>query len=80
MNLGNILSDQGRGEEAEPALTRAVELNRTIAAANPRDVQIRLDLSKCHNNLGELKREKGEVPQALKSFAEARSITEKLVA
>ena len=79
MNLGNVLSDQGRRDEAEPALIRSVDLNRTIAAANPRDVQIRLDLSKGYNNLGELERQKGEVRQALKSFLEARSITEKLV-
>jgi tetratricopeptide (TPR) repeat protein len=79
MNLGNVLGDLGRADEAEPALVQSVELNSAIAAANPRDVQVRLDLSRCDNNLGELLRSKGGIQQALTSFTNARSVGEKLV-
>ena len=37
-----------------------IEVNAAIAAKHPDDVQIRLDLAKCHHNLGELLLQQGE--------------------
>jgi eukaryotic-like serine/threonine-protein kinase len=79
MNLGNVLSAQNQPQDAEPILRRAIGANETITAKNPEDVQIRLDLAKCHNNLGELVRKQGDTDQALASFVAARSINEALV-
>jgi 3-oxoacyl-(acyl-carrier-protein) synthase len=38
MNLGSVLSDQARIDEAESDLVRAIGINTAIAAANPLDV------------------------------------------
>ena len=78
MNLGNVLSDQNHFE-ARNQFCRALEVNSTIATKDPSDVQIQLDLSKCHNNLGDLVRQKGETQEALDLFRKARSIDETLV-
>ena len=56
MNLGTVLGDRGRLEDAEAALVRSIDLDSAIAAANPRDVQVGLDLAKSHAKLGELLR------------------------
>ena len=79
MNLGNVLSAQNQPQDAEPILRRAIGVNATITAKNPEDMQIRLDLAKCHNNLGELLRKQGDTDEALASFLAARSINEALV-
>ena len=41
-------------------------------------MQIRFDLAKTHNNLGDLLRVRGEVKQAADSFLKAREINESL--
>ena len=74
-----MLQLQGQTGEAEPILRRAVDLNTTIAAKSPDDVQIRLDLAKDHNNLGEVLRNRGADDQAIPSYLKARSINEALV-
>lgn len=79
MNLGNVLSAQNQPQDAEPILRRAIAVNATLTAKIPEDVQIRFDLAKCYNNLGELLRKQGDTDQALASFLAARSINEALV-
>ena len=54
-------------------------VNAAITAKYPDDVQIRLDLAKCHNNLGELLRNQGNANEAVASFVAARTINEALV-
>ena len=52
VNLANVLLDLGHPEEAEPMLVRAVEQSTAIVAANPRDVQVRLNLARSYTELG----------------------------
>ena len=56
-----------------------MEVNGGIAARDPQDVQIQLDLAKCHTNLGELLRGGGELEQAIASYQSSCAIAEKLV-
>jgi eukaryotic-like serine/threonine-protein kinase len=79
MNLGNLMSDLDHGDEAGRALRRAVEVNRVIAARDPQDVQIQLDLAKCHTNLAEVLRKGGNFEQAVASYRSSCAIGEKLV-
>ena len=56
----------------------AIEVNGKIAVKHPDDVQIRLDLAKCHINLGEFLRVSGDINEAITSLRTARTISEPL--
>ena len=77
-NLGTVLLDQYRTDDAGPILHRAIEVNAAITAKNPDDVQVRLDLAKCHNNLGEFLRRNGDAVRAIDSFRQARAMLDAL--
>ena len=70
---------QNRYESAEPILRHAIDVNTALTRADPDDVQIRLDLAKCHNNLGKLLIDHGDARQAATSFRQSQSISEALV-
>ena len=79
MNIGNVLSDQNRGQASEPYLRRAIEVYGPIADKHPDDVQIRFDLAKGYINLGELLRTRGDTRKAVDSYLKGRAINESLV-
>ena len=54
------------------------DVTSIIATNHPDDVQIRLDLAKCHHNLGEVLIAKGDAKQATESFLRARETAEAL--
>jgi serine/threonine protein kinase/tetratricopeptide (TPR) repeat protein len=51
-NLGNLLEDAARWEEAEAILRRSLQLHEALAAASPRDPEHRRQLAIRLNNLG----------------------------
>jgi serine/threonine-protein kinase len=77
-NLGNVLARK-RDAEAEPILRRAVDVNGPLAAKHLDDVQIRLDLAKDYQCLGDRQLEQGNPEAAMASVRQARSISEALV-
>ena len=77
-NLGNVLA-RNRDGGAEIVLQRAVDVNGPLTAKHPEDVQIRFDLAKDYQCLGDLQFEQGKLEVALASIRESRSISEALV-
>ena len=71
-NLGGILAEQSRSQEAEPILRRGIELNTALSAQHPDDEEIRFDLGNCHFNLGYLQLKLGRADEALASAEQAR--------
>lgn len=77
-NLGNVLAGN-RDAGAEVVLQRAVDVNGPLTAKHPEDVQIRIDLAKHYQCLGDLQFEQGKLEIALASIRESRSLSEALV-
>ncbi len=77
-NLGNVLA-RNRDAGAEGVLQRAVDLNGPLTIKHPEDVQIRFDLAKDYQCLGDLQFEQGKFDLALESIRESRSRSEALV-
>jgi eukaryotic-like serine/threonine-protein kinase len=77
-NLGNVLA-RNRDDGAEVILRRAVEINAPLSTKHPEDLQIRFDLAKDYQCLGDLEREQGNSDAAAKSIGQSRSISEALV-
>jgi serine/threonine protein kinase len=77
-NLGNVLSRK-RDADAEAFLGRAVALNSALTAKHPEDVQIRFDLARAQQCLGDLQFDKGDPATALASIRHAQAISEALV-
>jgi CHAT domain-containing protein len=72
-NVGNLLRDLGRGDEATGYYVKALGLDRERAGTSP-TADIALDL----NNIGEGLREVGDLPGAKSAFEEGLSVTEKV--
>jgi CHAT domain-containing protein/tetratricopeptide (TPR) repeat protein len=72
-NIGNLLRDLGRGDEATKYYAKALKLDRERAGASP-TADIALDL----NNIGEGLREVGDLPAAKTAFEEGLAATEKV--
>jgi serine/threonine protein kinase len=77
-NLGNVLA-RNRDAGADTVLRRAVEVNAPLSVKHPEDVQIRFDLAKDYQCLGDLEREQGNLDAAAASIRQSRSISESLV-
>ena len=71
-NLGGLLAEQSRAAEAELILRRGIALNADLTAKQPGDVQVRLDLAKCRNNLGYLLLESGQTEGAIAELEQAQ--------
>ena len=70
-NLGNILA-RNRDGGAEAILGRAVVMNRSLNKEHPEDVQIRFDLCRAHQCLGDLQFEQGKLETAVASIRDSR--------
>ena len=77
-NLGNVLA-RNRDAGAEVVLQRAVDVNGPLTIKHPEDVQIRFDLAKDYQCLGDLQFEQGKLDRALASIGESRSRSKALV-
>jgi eukaryotic-like serine/threonine-protein kinase len=77
-NLGNVLA-RNRAMGAEGVLQRAVDVNGPLTIKHPEDIQIRFDLAKDYQCLGDLQFEQGKLDLALASIRESRLRTEALV-
>jgi serine/threonine-protein kinase len=77
-NLGNVLA-RNRDAGAEAVLHRAVEVNAPLSVKHPEDVQIRFDLAKDYQCLGDLEREQGNLDAAAAMIRRSRSLSEALV-
>jgi eukaryotic-like serine/threonine-protein kinase len=77
-NLGNVLA-RNRDGGAEAALERAVVMNGALNKKHPEDVQIRFDLCRAYQCLGDLQFEQGKLDTAVASVRESRSLSEALV-
>ncbi len=77
-NLGNVLA-RNRDGGAEAVLRRAVEVNAPLSVKHPEDVQIRFDLAKDYQCLGDLEREQGNLDAAATVIRQSQSISESLV-
>ena len=64
---------------AQAVLERAVAINRTLNKKHPEDLQIRFDLCRCYQCLGDLQFEQGKLDTAVASIRESRSFSEALV-
>jgi serine/threonine-protein kinase len=78
-NLGNLLSEQGKHEQALVELRTARDLHGKLVKAHPRVASYRRDLAATHINLGWLLRDLGKRAAALKEFEQARDLEQKLV-
>ena len=77
-NLGGVLVSQHHSQDAEPILLRTVTVHTTVAARSQGDVQIKFNLARAHQSLGELQLKNGDLPAALASIRQVRSIGEGL--
>jgi tetratricopeptide (TPR) repeat protein len=77
-NLGNILA-RNRDNGAEVVLERAVAMNRTLNKKHPEDVQIRFDLCRAYQCLGDLQFGQDKLDTAFASVGESRSLSDALV-
>jgi tetratricopeptide (TPR) repeat protein/nucleoside phosphorylase len=76
-NLGNMLSEQGRREEALDATSQATTLYRDLAKRNPEAFRPALAMNV--NNLGNMLSELGRRDEALKAAEEAVKLYRELV-
>ena len=77
-NLGNVLA-RNRDGGAEAVLERAVAMNRTLNKKYPEDVQIRFDLCRSYQCLGDLQFEQSKLDMAVASVRESWSLSDALV-
>jgi eukaryotic-like serine/threonine-protein kinase len=77
-NLGNVLA-RNRDAGADTVLERAVAMNRVLNKKHPEDVQIRFDLCRAYQCLGDLQFEQGKLDAAVVSIGESRSFSDALV-
>ena len=70
---------RNREAGAEVVLQRAVNVNGPLTIKHPDDVQIRMDLARNYQSLGDLQFEQGKLELALASIGESRSRSETLV-
>ncbi len=77
-NLGNVLA-RNRDGGAEAILERAVVMNAALSKKNSEDVQIRFDLCRAYQCLGDLQFEQGKLDTAVASVRESKSLSESLV-
>ncbi len=78
-NLGNVLA-RNRDGGATAVLERAVAMNRALNKKYPEDVQIRFDLCRAYQCLGNLQFEQGRLlDKALESIRESRLLSDALV-
>ncbi len=77
-NLGNVLA-RNRDGGAEAILERAVAINRTLSKKHPEDVQIRFDLCRSYQCLGDLQFEQSKLDSAVSSVRESWSLSDALV-
>ncbi len=77
-NLGNVLA-RNRDAGADAVLERAVAMNRALNKKHPEDVQIRFDLCRAFQCLGDLQFEQGKLDVAVASIGESRSLSDALV-
>ena len=79
-NLGNLLADLGKRQEAEEQYRKALTIQEQLAADFPAVPEYRLDLARSHNNLGILLAGLGKRPEAEQQYRKALTIQEQLTA
>jgi serine/threonine protein kinase len=77
LNLGNALARQ-RNADAEAVLRRGIEVSTPLAAKNQDDVEIRFNLGRAHQCLGDLLKDQGNFAEAKAAFTTSRDIDEAL--
>jgi tetratricopeptide (TPR) repeat protein len=79
-NVGVLLRDLGRMQEAEAAFGEAVALQEQLAAGFPNRPEFRQDLAKTHNNLGNLFNATGRPKPAEAAYGAALALYQQLAA
>ncbi len=74
-NIGDVLRETGRSDEALGAYTKSLGLLRTLSRDDPSAEGIANDLVRTLNALSRLQRERGDLPSALASAEEAVSVS-----
>ncbi len=78
-NLGNLLRETGRKDEARTAFEESRRLLEGLTRAHPNVTRFQDSLATNYNNIGNLLHETGKAREALESHGMARSIWQKLV-
>jgi serine/threonine protein kinase/tetratricopeptide (TPR) repeat protein len=78
-NLGNVLEDASRWDEAEHVLRRALQLHESLAAGSPRNREYRRQLAIRLNNLGAVLISRGARDEGQAAWRRALAIREGLL-
>ncbi len=79
-NLGNLLGETGRADEAEAEYGRAVELRRRLLECRPGDAAERKELGSTLNNLGTLRHGQNRFVSAEEAYRDALALLDALTA
>ena len=77
-NLGSLLSDTGRPQEAEAEYHRTLEVQEKLAADNPERPDFQLGVGQDLNRIGDVSCVTGQLPEAVAAFGRAASLYERL--
>ncbi|HEV3122582.1 MAG TPA: serine/threonine-protein kinase, partial [Isosphaeraceae bacterium] len=78
-DLGNLLHELGRTDEAGELFQAALKVREDLAGRFPAEAEYQADLASIHNNLGNLLRDTGRSSQALAHYKTALDIRRKQI-
>jgi serine/threonine protein kinase len=79
LNIGDVLSDQGKKPEAEDAFRKAMEIAQRLVAKNPSKVEWLLDLADSHDRIGLICYYQGRANEALADHTAALDIRKRIL-
>ena len=79
-NLGDVLAAQGHADQALAEYRASMAIAKTLAANDPTNAGLQLDLSNSHDTIGDALRAQGDAAGALAEYRVALAITTTLTA
>ncbi len=80
LNLGNVLTDQGKLEEALTSYGSALNIRERLATGTASDPDLQADVAATHRRIGLALEAQGRLPEALAAHEQALAIRQRLAA